>query len=122
MGIVMKFYNNTNNDKEKIFEKLQNEEINDKDLKKAEKKANLLGKLTNDFMLLISMLKDYWNGDFEISNTDLAIIIGAISYVILPLDAIPDFIPAIGYGDDIGIISIAISKLNNLINEYKRRK
>lgn len=109
-------------DKEEIFEKLQKSEINKDEVKKAEKKASFLGKLTNDFLLLIRMLKDYWNGEFYISKMDLVIIIGAISYVALPLDAIPDFVPILGYGDDIGVVTIAMKKLKNLIDEYKKIK
>ena len=30
-----------------------------------------------------------------------ALIIGAIGYILLPLDLIPDFTPVIGYGDDL---------------------
>ena len=30
-----------------------------------------------------------------------AVIIGAIGYILLPLDLIPDFTPVIGYGDDL---------------------
>lgn len=42
-----------------------------------------------------------------------ALIIGAIGYIILPLDLIPDIVPAIGYSDDLAsaagvIASVAI--------------
>jgi uncharacterized membrane protein YkvA (DUF1232 family) len=30
---------------------------------------------------------------------------GAIAYVVLPFDAIPDFIPVIGWLDDVGVVS-----------------
>ncbi len=37
-----------------------------------------------------------------------AIIIGALGYFIVPLDAIPDFTPLVGYGDDLGAIMLAL--------------
>lgn len=37
-----------------------------------------------------------------------AMIIGALGYFILPLDAIPDFVPAVGYTDDMAAIAGAI--------------
>ena len=37
-----------------------------------------------------------------------AMIIGALGYFILPLDAIPDFVPAVGYTDDAAAIAGAI--------------
>jgi len=33
------------------------------------------------------------------------IIIGALGYFILPLDAIPDFTPLVGYADDLGALA-----------------
>lgn len=37
-----------------------------------------------------------------------AILLGALAYFILPIDAIPDFIPGIGFGDDAAALVIAI--------------
>ena len=37
-----------------------------------------------------------------------AMIIGALGYFILPLDAIPDIIPAVGYTDDVAALAGAI--------------
>lgn len=37
-----------------------------------------------------------------------AMIIGALAYFVLPLDAIPDFVPAVGYTDDVAAIAGAI--------------
>jgi len=40
-----------------------------------------------------------------------AVAIGALLYLIFPLDAIPDVIPALGLTDDVAVISVAISNL-----------
>ena len=37
-----------------------------------------------------------------------AMIIGALGYFILPLDAIPDIVPAVGYTDDVAALAGAI--------------
>jgi uncharacterized membrane protein YkvA (DUF1232 family) len=36
------------------------------------------------------------------------VIIGALAYFIMPLDAIPDFLPAVGYSDDLVTLATAI--------------
>jgi uncharacterized membrane protein YkvA (DUF1232 family) len=38
-----------------------------------------------------------------------ASIVGALGYFIFPLDAIPDLTPLLGYGDDLGVLAMAIS-------------
>ncbi|PKL86021.1 MAG: hypothetical protein CVV22_05680 [Ignavibacteriae bacterium HGW-Ignavibacteriae-1] len=37
------------------------------------------------------------------------VIYGALGYFILPLDAIPDLIPMVGYSDDLGALVAAVS-------------
>ena len=47
-------------------------------------------------------------------------IIGAIVYVITTIDAVPDILPVIGFGDDIGVVAYVISKLGSLLSEYEK--
>lgn len=46
-----------------------------------------------------------------------AVIAGAIAYFISPVDAIPDFIPGVGYLDDAGVIASAIGTLGAHITD-----
>ena len=51
-----------------------------------------------------------------------AIIYGALGYFILPTDAIPDVIPAVGYADDLGALVVALATVGAYIDpEVKRR-
>lgn len=50
---------------------------------------------------------------------DYAILIAVVAYVIMPLDAIPDFIPFTGYLDDIGIVKYALNHYGNKIQQYR---
>ena len=44
-------------------------------------------------------------------------IYGALGYFILPIDAIPDVLPAAGYTDDLGVIAAAITAGSMYIND-----
>jgi uncharacterized membrane protein YkvA (DUF1232 family) len=50
---------------------------------------------------------------------DITIIIAVVAYVIMPLDAIPDFIPGLGLLDDAAIVTYVLSKYGSLIQRYK---
>lgn len=45
------------------------------------------------------------------------IMMGALAYLILPLDGIPDFLPIIGFTDDIGIIAASLATVAFYIND-----
>lgn len=50
------------------------------------------------------------------------IIIGAISYLLSPIDSIPDLTPFIGMTDDIGVLMFGISTIACYIDEDVRSK
>jgi len=50
------------------------------------------------------------------------VIIGALGYFIFPLDAIPDFIPVVGFTDDIAVLAAAIGALELNIPQSAREK
>ena len=47
----------------------------------------------------------------KVSKTDKAIIIGALGYMISPLDAIPDAIPIAGLTDDLAVLLYVLKKV-----------
>lgn len=49
-------------------------------------------------------------------------IIGAIGYLVSPFDIFSDFIPFIGYTDDLGVIVLAIIVVSIYINSEVERK
>lgn len=51
-----------------------------------------------------------------------ATIIGALGYLISPLDLIPDVIPVVGYTDDAGAIAIAVAMAQVFINQEVKDK
>ena len=49
-------------------------------------------------------------------------IVGALAYVIVPIDLIPDFIPVAGYSDDMAAIVSAVGMVADLITPDIKRK
>ncbi len=49
-------------------------------------------------------------------------IIGALSYFIFPLDAIPDFTPVVGYSDDLSVLMAATGTVATYINGDVKKK
>jgi uncharacterized membrane protein YkvA (DUF1232 family) len=66
------------------------------------------------------MLRHYHTGAYrEIPFGSIAAIAAAIIYLVSPIDAIPDFIPIIGYFDDAAVIALCIRMLHTDIEEYR---
>jgi len=50
------------------------------------------------------------------------IIMGALGYLLIPLDAIPDLSPIVGFTDDIAVLSFALVIVAGLINKEVKQK
>lgn len=51
-----------------------------------------------------------------------AVIMGALGYLIAPLDILPDLMPVLGYTDDFVAITLALIKVQGYIDEEVERK
>lgn len=60
--------------------------------------------------------------DPRISKRDKALIIGALGYFILPLDLLPDFLPAVGFSDDLAALMLAVYKVHKSITPEVKEK
>lgn len=74
------------------------------------KKANI-GLLLKHFYkvkLLVYMIQDYYYGYYrDIPWGTLSAIVITLLYVLTPIDLIPDFIPGVGYVDDVAVLMFA---------------
>src|SRR5262249_9030028 len=62
--------------------------------------------LPNFVKLLFGLMTDK-----RVATVDKLIVFGAIAYIIMPLDLIPDFIPFIGEVDDVYLLVLALQRL-----------
>ena len=77
-------------------------------------------KLWEDVKMMVSMLGDYVARNYtETPWKTIAAIAGAIAYFVMPVDAIPDFIPVAGYLDDSLVITLAVDFARDDLKAYK---
>ncbi len=75
-------------------------------------------KLGKQTLLLWKMLRDWWNDKYELPWKSVTAVTAALLYFINPMDVIPDFIPGIGYLDDITVVTICIQLVQDDLREY----
>ncbi len=93
------------------------------DLLKVVERARLLRKSMGKVRLLLRMLSDNFEGTYtEVPWRIIAAIVVALVYILNPVDAIPDYIPVIGFMDDAAVLAIAWSLVESDVREYARWK
>ena len=78
---------------------------------------------SEDLMLFMSLIKDYYKGDYRKIpfKTISAGVVGAI-YTLNPIDLIPDSIPFIGYIDDALVLKFCLKQARKDLQKYKAWK
>ncbi|MBR4257721.1 MAG: DUF1232 domain-containing protein [Kiritimatiellae bacterium] len=87
------------------------------------KNVEALKKYWDVICLIFPLLKDWISGRYtKIPWSVIASLVGAILYVLSPLDLCPDFIPILGYLDDATVFGVAVSFAKDYLEEYKAWK
>ena len=104
--------------------------INDK-----EKMQNLLNRFKEFFNnSSLEEIKDYMKEAFnyvsdvfsgrykDYSMTALITLVAGMVYVVSPIDIIPDFIPVVGFTDDITVFLFVLKSVNDELERYRKSK
>ena len=111
--------------------KFDERQITEKELQKYEQHYNdssFLDKVTKYGKLIgITALYKAVQLWFVLQKPDVpagtkAVIMGALGYLIAPLDFLPDLLPVLGYTDDMVAITFALIKVQGYIDEEVERK
>jgi len=71
-------------------------------------------------VLLFAIAKDYVNGDYtEIPKRSIVAILGGIIYFLSPIDIVPDFIPVLGFIDDVFVLNLVYKQVLKDLEKYK---
>jgi len=102
------------------FEGFKRTNISEEELKNAKEKASLLGEMAEKFLLLVRMVEAALKGEYEIDLGSLALLIAAVIYVVSPIDAAPDFLPFVGWLDDVSVVGIIFKILEKALSTWFR--
>ncbi|WP_273533715.1 YkvA family protein [Prevotella aurantiaca] len=73
--------------------------------------------------LVYAALILYYSIDSDkVSFKEKAIIIGALGYLITPLDIMPDAIPLVGLSDDLGVLIYVLRKVLDYVDDEAKQK
>jgi uncharacterized membrane protein YkvA (DUF1232 family) len=86
---------------------------------KAKENKGALSKIWDDLMSLFRLLKAWRAGEYtEVPWQTILFAIAAVIYFVNPFDAVPDFIPGVGYLDDITVIGFVMHSLRKNIEKF----
>lgn len=85
-------------------------------------KISRIAKRAGAKMIYAALILFYTLQSDKISVKDKAIIIGALGYLISPLDVIPDAIPIAGLGDDLAVLIYVLNKVWGNVSEDVKNK
>lgn len=82
-----------------------------------------LERYTKDLLLLMSLVKDYYQGNYRsIPYKTISAAAVGLLYVLNPIDIIPDFIPFIGHIDDALVLGFCLKLIENDLKKYQSWK
>ena len=84
-------------------------------------KISKIAKRAGAKLVYIALVLYYTLQSDKVALKDKAIIVGALGYLVSPLDVIPDAIPIVGRGDDLAVLLYVIGKIGNVSEEIKEK-
>lgn len=92
-------------------------------LKEKLKDSSHLERFTKDLMLFMSLIKDYYKGNYrDIPYKTISAGIVGLLYTLNPIDIIPDFIPFIGHIDDALVLTFCLKLIEKDLQKYQTWK
>lgn len=71
-------------------------------------------------VLLLAVSKDFINGNYTaIPKRSIIAILGGLVYFLSPIDVVPDFVPVLGFIDDIFVLNLVYKQVLKDLEEYK---
>lgn len=79
-----------------------------------------LSEIKSKLTSIASLIKNYASGEYrDISRGSIISVVAALIYFVSPIDLIPDFVPMLGFADDLALLTFVISKLGNELEKFQ---
>ena len=73
----------------------------------------------NQVKILFNLVQDYVKGDYrEVPWWSLGSISTALLYILMPMDALPDYIPVAGFLDDAVVLKLCLDMVAKDLTKY----
>lgn len=80
-----------------------------------------VGEYLSDIVCLVSLVRSYIKKEYtDIPLGTIISIVATLTYIVSPIDLIPDTIPGVGYLDDIGLLVLTLKFIHSDVEEYKQ--
>ncbi|MCQ4259047.1 YkvA family protein [Stutzerimonas stutzeri] len=91
--------------------------------KRSAKGGGLIKGLREDLGLLQALCVAWWRGEYRaISKPALVAVVAGLLYFLSPLDAIPDWIPGLGFVDDLAVLAWVMRKWADELQAFRAWK
>ncbi|KIZ37024.1 MULTISPECIES: YkvA family protein [Stutzerimonas stutzeri subgroup] len=88
--------------------------------RKSSSKRGLLKGLREDLALLQALCVAWWRGEYRaISPNALIAVVAGLLYFLSPIDAIPDWLPGLGFVDDLAVLGWVMRKWSGELEAFK---
>lgn len=85
-----------------------------------ESKDNKFKQLFKVALTLVRLVRNYASGEYrDIKNSTIISGLAVLLYVLSPIDLIPDFIPVVGFLDDLSLVSWFVGKFQGEIVRFR---
>ncbi|MCG8345848.1 MAG: DUF1232 domain-containing protein [Chlorobiales bacterium] len=85
----------------------------------AAKASSQFQEISDKFQALVRMLKSWINREYRVIPWQTIILgVTAVVYFVSPFDAIFDFIPLLGFADDVAVLTAVLSSINHDVIKF----
>ena len=81
--------------------------------------SSRLKAVLEELKVMLALLKACATGTYKVSKPTLLLITGAVVYFLMPVDAIPDFIPVAGLVDDATVLAFVFNAVQEVLEKFR---